>query len=107
MELDKIISHIKTKIVGVDKTKLPGDTIAFQFNVTDSGRFYVELKNKNINIEPYEYNDRDMLITINSTNLIKLIDGKLDPVKGFLMKKFKAEGDFSKVKVLAELMKSK
>ncbi|MDR0984364.1 MAG: SCP2 sterol-binding domain-containing protein [Ruminococcus sp.] len=107
MELTQLISYIKQKISGVDKANLPSDTIAFQFNVSDLGRFYVELKNKEINIEPHEYNDRDMLITINSTNLIKLIDGKLDPVKGFLMKKFKAEGDFSKVKILAELMKKR
>jgi putative sterol carrier protein len=107
MELNQIIAYIKQKIETVDTSKLPNDTIAFQFNVSDSGRFYVELKDKNVNIEPYEYNDRDMLITINSTNLIKLIDGKLDPVKGFLSRKFKAEGDFSKVKVLAELISNK
>ena len=57
------------------------------------GVFYVEIKNGKINVEPYEYYDRNAIITATGTNLIKLINGKLDPVVAFTTGKLKVDGD--------------
>ncbi|MDE7035297.1 MAG: SCP2 sterol-binding domain-containing protein, partial [Eubacteriales bacterium] len=54
---------------------------------------------------PYEYNDRDALISIAMTNFEKLLTGKLDPRIAYATGKLKAEGNLGKVLSLAEILK--
>ena len=46
------------------------DFLAVQVNITgkESGVFYVEVKDGKVNVEPYEYNDRNCAVTMNMTN---------------------------------------
>ena len=78
-----------------------------QINLTGqaAGTFYVEIKGGNLAIEPYEYRDRDVEITISSENFQKLIEGKLDPVAAFTFGKLKAQGDLGKALELKKLLK--
>ena len=47
----------------------------------------------NATFEPYEYYDRNAILTVNATNFTKLINGKLDPVIAFTTGKLKVDGD--------------
>ena len=83
------------------------DFLAVQVNITgkDSGVFYVEVKDHRINVEPYEYNDRNCAVTISMTDFNKMLDGKLDPVLAFTTKKLKVDGDVGKALEFSKLLK--
>lgn len=94
MTYESIVETVRQKFADADVSSVPG-TLAFQFNVIGKaeGIFYVEIKDGKVNVEPYEYYDRNAVIIMNGTNLIKLINGKLDPVAAFTTGKLKVEGD--------------
>ncbi len=52
--------------------------IAIQINVTGEGAgiMYLEVAQRQVSIEPYDYYDRDGIITIDSTVLLDLCNGK-------------------------------
>ena len=79
---------------------------AYQFNITGeaSGIFYVEVKNGELYVEPYEYFDRDAMFTCSAATLRAMADGKLDPVMAFTMQKLKVEGNFDKALRFKELV---
>ncbi|MBO5448010.1 MAG: SCP2 sterol-binding domain-containing protein [Ruminococcus sp.] len=83
------------------------DFLAVQVNIKgeNGGVFYIEVKNGNISVEPYEYHDRSCAITMNMDNFNKLIDGKLDPVAAFTLGKLKVDGDIGKALEFAKLVK--
>lgn len=83
------------------------DFLAVQVNLTDvtPGVFYVEVKDQQLNIAPYDYYDRSCAITVSSTNFNKLIEGKLDPVVAFTLGKLKVDGDLGKALEFAGLLK--
>ena len=101
--------ELLTKVRGLaSKTDVTGrDFLAVQVNITgkEGGVFYVEVKDGKINVEPYEYNDRNCAITINMTNFNKLIDGKLDPILAFTTGKLKVDGDAGKALEFSKLLK--
>ena len=101
--------ELLTKVRGLaSKTDVSGrDFLAVQINITgkEEGVFYVEVKDGKINVEPYEYNDRNCAITINMTNFNKLIDGKLDPILAFTTGKLKVDGDAGKALEFSKLLK--
>ncbi|MDO4796687.1 MAG: SCP2 sterol-binding domain-containing protein [Coriobacteriales bacterium] len=85
------------------------DFLAVQVNLTgkadEAGVFYVEIKDGNISVAPYEYEDRSCGITMKNKDFNKLIDGKLDPVVAYTMRKLKVDGDIGKAVEFANLIK--
>lgn len=80
--------------------------LAYQFNITGegSGIFYVEVKEGQLYIEPYEYFDRDAMFTASADVFAKILDGKMDPVAAFTLQKMKVEGNFDKALKLKTLI---
>jgi putative sterol carrier protein len=107
MTFDELIAKVRGIVEGFDVTGR--DFLAVQVNISgnDGGVFYVEVKDGKINVEPYEYNDRDCAITMNMKDFNKLIDGKLDPVVAFTMRKLKVEGEVGKALEFSKLLKRK
>jgi putative sterol carrier protein len=105
MTFNELVTKVRTMAQAVDASNR--DFLAVQINITgkDPGVFYVEVKDHRINVEPYEYIDRNCAITINMTNFNKLIDGKLDPILAFTTGKLKVEGDAGKALEFANLLK--
>lgn len=91
-------SSFKKRFIDVDVSDIK-EHYAFQFNITDKdagGVFYVEVKDGVLNIEPYEYHDRDAMFTCSSELLDKIVEKKQDPVTAFLTQKLKVEGNIDK-----------
>ena len=88
--------YVKTLFMNADVSDIK-EHLAYQFNITGeaSGIFYVEVKDGELHIEPYEYYDRNAIIHINGTNWIKLINGKLNPVVAFTTGKLSVDGDIN------------
>ena len=104
MTYEEIVANVKEAYASADASKV-SEHVAFQCNITGEGEgaFYVEIKDGKINVEPYEYHDRDILVTANADTIIGLANGKIDPVKAFLIGKLKAEGDLGKASFLKQL----
>lgn len=83
--------------------------LAYQFNITGEaeGIFYVEVKEGVLYVEPYEYFDRDAMFTASAETLMKIAEGKLDPVLAFTLQKLKVEGNIDKALKLKDLINSK
>ena len=105
MTFNELVTKVRNMAQTVDASNR--DFLAVQINITgkDPGVFYVEVKDHRINVEPYEYIDRNCVITINMTNFNKLIDGKLDPIFAFTTGKLKVDGDVGKALEFSKIVK--
>lgn len=101
--------EIKNKFMGADVSDIK-EHLAYQFNIEDEeagGIFYVEVKDGKLFVEPYEYYDRDAMFTSTPDTLMKIAEGKLDPVLAFTVQKLKVEGDIDKALRLKEIIELK
>lgn len=99
MTYEQVVAKIKNKYSDIDASSIEG-TQAIQINLsgkTTEGIFYIEVKDGKVNVEPYDYHDNWATVTINPTNLFKILDGKLDPVLAFTTGKVKIDGDIPTV----------
>ena len=60
-----------------------------------------------MNVEPYEYHDRDAAFTCSADTLFRMAEGKLDPVAAVLRGKLKVEGNIDKALKLKGLIGGK
>ena len=81
--------------------------LAIQFNIFGEGEgaFYVELADGNINVEPYEYFDRDILISTTYDIALKIVSGELDIQEEAYAGRLFAEGRLGKSALLKEIVK--
>lgn len=95
MTYESLVEAARDKFCPLDVSDVQG-VRAFQINIDGkavNGIFYIEIKDGKVNVEPYEYYDRNAILMMNGTNFLKLISGKLDPVIAFTSGKIKVEGD--------------
>ena len=62
MKYEELVERVREATKNRIASRAVG-TVAFQFNVTgeSEGAFYVEVSDGKINVEPYEYYDREVL----------------------------------------------
>lgn len=108
MTYSEYFASVKTKFMGADVSDIH-EHLAYQFNVLgeESGVFYVEIKDGQLFIEPYEYFDRDAMFTAKAGVFNDIMDGKLDPVVAFTLQKLKVEGNIDKALKINDLIKSR
>lgn len=106
MDFFQIFNEVKETFMQSDVSDYQGH-LALQVNMTGEGegRFYAELNNGVLNVEPYEYYDRDVMFTIDSKDFLKLIHGQLDPIFAFTIGKLKVDGDLGKALEIQRLIK--
>ena len=80
--------------------------LAVQYNLTGEGEgaFYMEVKDGRIDVQPYDYNDRDILVTADARTILDMMSGKLDAVKAYLTHKITAEGELGKADILKKII---
>lgn len=101
--------EIKNKFMGADLSDIR-EHLAFQFNIEDEeagGIFYVEVKDGELSVEPYEYYDRDAMFTATPDIFLKIAEGKMDPVWAFTVQKLKVEGNIDKALRLKDIIEHK
>lgn len=107
MTYEQVVSKVKSKFKNVDASGIDG-VVALQINLEGkniNGIFYIEVKDRKVNVEPYEYYDRHAIVTINPTNLFKLVEGKLDPIEAYTKGKVTIDGDTGAALRVIELVK--
>ena len=105
MKYEELVKVLKDNYEQADAGMVK-EHIAIQFNVTgeSQGAFYLEIADGQIHIEPYEYYDRDVLVTVSEENLISIFEGKLDFVDAFNAGDLKAEGNLIKALALKDVI---
>lgn len=108
MTYEELVQKIKDIADESDASKIQ-DHVAFQFNIEGeaAGAFYLDIKDGEADVQPYEYYDRDVLITCTAEILLQIMDGKLDPVLAYTLHKIRVEGDLGKALLLKEVVGQK
>lgn len=107
MTYEQIVAKVKEKYEGVDASSVEG-VQAIQINLSGKnteGVFYIEVKNGEVNVEPYDYHDNWATVTVAPTNLLKILDGKLNPVIAYTTGKVSINGDADTVLRIIKLAK--
>ena len=97
MTYEEIFSKTKEIVLKSDVSEV-NDHLAVQVNIEGEGEgaFYIELKENQLYVEPYEYYDRDCKFIMAANDFLDLINGKLDPVFAFTVGKLRIEGSIDK-----------
>lgn len=105
MTYAEMFSKVKGMFIGADVSEVK-EHLAFQFNVTGEaeGIFYVEVNDGSLNVEPYEYYDRDAMFTCTAETLMKIAEGKKDPILAVTLGQLKVEGNIDKALKLKSLI---
>ena len=108
MTYEDLVKQVKEIAAESDASKIQ-EHVAFQFNIEGeaAGAFYLDIKDGKADVEPYEYYDRDVLITSTADNLLQIMEGKLDPVAAYTLHKIRVEGDLGKALLLKEVVGKK
>ncbi len=105
MKYEEIVEKVRKTFKNTDVSMIE-EHLAYQFNIEGEGEgaFYVEVKEGQLYIEPYEYYDRDAVFTCKSDVLFKMISGKLDPIMAFSLGMLKVDGSIDKALRLKEFI---
>ncbi|MBQ5994334.1 MAG: SCP2 sterol-binding domain-containing protein [Clostridia bacterium] len=107
MTYEQIVEKVKAKYENANASKIKG-TQAIQINLAGKnveGIFYIEVKDGKVNVEPYDYHDNWATLTIAPTNLIKILDKKMDVAAAYASDKIAIDGDFDTVLRIFKLAK--
>ena len=108
MTYEKIFNDVKKAFSKADVKAFTGD-FAFQFNITGEGEgiFYAAYKNGALSIEPYDYNDRDVIFAADGKTLVDIATGKTEPIEAIKAGKLSVDGNHELAKQLMFLIASK
>lgn len=108
MTYEELVQQVKDIAESADAGAVQ-EHVAFQFNIEGeaAGAFYLDIKDGRADVEPYEYYDRDVLITCTAQTLLDIVEGRLDPVLAFTIQKIRVEGDLGKALLLKEVVGQK
>ena len=107
MTYEEIVKKAQELVAKADASGI-SDHLAVQYNVTGEGEgaFYMEVKDGKVDVQPYDYNDRDILVTADGQTILDMMSGKIDIVAAYLTHKVAAEGDLGKADLLKKLISS-
>lgn len=94
---EDIVAKTAKKVLAADITKIV-EPISAQIVVYGEcdGIFYVEIRDGIISVMPYDYKNADIEIIANSTELAKIVDGKLNVYEAISSGSFNIYGDAGK-----------
>lgn len=101
MKYEELVEKVKEGVKEAKVSKKIGH-VAFQFNVEGEaeGAFYLEISDGDISVEPYEYYDRDVIITTTADTIVQMVEGKVKPRAAYAEELLKVYGDADLLEVL-------
>ncbi len=100
---------IKKKTAKLDASSLPHD-LAMQVNLTDEdcgGTFYVANIGGNFAVEPYDYYDHTVMLTLASKVFLDVITGKLDATDAIFRGLVDIQGNIDHAQAVADIAPKK
>lgn len=101
MKYEDLVAQVKAVAQKARVSRIVGHA-AFQFNIEGEaeGAFYIELTGGKINVEPFEYYDRDVLIVTKADIVLQMLSGKIKPREAYANGFLHAYGDVELLDVL-------
>ena len=101
MTYQELVKKVQTALVKADASKIE-DHIAVQVNVTGEaeGAFYMEIADRVLYVEPYDYNDRDTLLTADGAVVLAIAQSKTTLDAAVAEGKAFVDGDYDKLAAL-------
>lgn len=105
MTYEENFKKLKKILMRADVSKIKED-LAFQFNILGEGEgiFYAAIKDGELSVEPYDYNDRDAMFIATANVFTQIAQGKLKPSSAFSTGKLKIEGDIEKAREIQKIV---
>ena len=101
MRYEELVENVRNATRKAEVSKTIGH-VAFQFNVEGEaeGAFYLEITGGKINVEPYEYYDRDIIVWTTAEVIMQMTEGKLRPRGAYTDGLLRVDGDVGLLEVL-------
>lgn len=101
MTYQELVKKVNKALTAVDASAI-SEHIAVQVNVTGDaeGAFYIEAADGKLAVEPYDYVDRDAMLTASAEDLLAVAAGKLTLEAGVAEGKLALEGNYDKLMML-------
>ena len=101
MKYEEIVEKVRVATSRVNVSRAVGH-IAFQFNIEGEGEgaFYLEIADGKVNVEPYEYYDRDVIIVTTADVIMQMLENGLQPMVAYTNDQLKVYGNINQLKVL-------
>lgn len=108
MKKEDVVQELRERFKDSDTSNVEG-VVAVQVDLRDEdgGTLYLEVKDKFLSIEPYEYYDRNVILNVSSGDLLEIVDKKLDPNDAISKGILNAYGDLGKALEILNLSKPK
>ncbi|MCR4922443.1 MAG: SCP2 sterol-binding domain-containing protein [Lachnospiraceae bacterium] len=102
MRYEEVVKCVKEAFKDADVNSV-SEHIAVQINITGEGEgaFYVEISQGKVFVEPYDYCDRDGLITASADTIIAVAKGEITIDEAISNETLRAEGNMDKMRVVA------
>ncbi len=107
MSYEEIFQACKEEFMKADVSHLQGH-LAVQVDIIGEGEgaFYIELKDGQLFVEPYEYYDRDVKLIATAKDFLKIAKGSMNAVLAYTTGKLRVEGDLGKALELQNMIES-
>ena len=94
MVYEELVARVRKAMKMVQVSREVGH-LAYQFNVEGEGEgyFYVELDNGKVNVMPYEYYDRDLIVVTTAEVILQMLEGKITPRVAYTNGQLRVYGD--------------
>lgn len=107
MTFIQAFDKISERINGNAKITTDKDFFAVQVQLTNkdcSGIFYIKYEYGNLSIEPYDYRDNSVAISLSYLTFNKLIDGRIDVASGIASGNIDAVGDLTAAEAICSIV---
>lgn len=107
MTFIQAFNKISERINGNAKITTDKDFFAIQVELTNkdcSGIFYIKYEYGNLSIEPYDYRDNSVAISLSYLTFNKLIDGRIDVASGIASGNIDAVGDLTAAEAICSIV---
>lgn len=101
MTYHEIVYRVREDMENADAREI-FEHIAVQINIIGEGEgaFYIEVAERHICVEPYDYHDRDGLLIATGDTILRMAEGDITPIEAYEQGLLKVEGNMDKLYAL-------
>lgn len=97
MKFDEIYNEVKTILESHDYSSFGFGLYSYEFDITGEGegKFYLEVRDGTVKIQPFDYRSSTCTMMINSKYLLRILRHQLTPTAAYSTGRLKIKGDVS------------
>lgn len=105
MTYEEIVDKVRDDFENADARSIY-EHVALQVNIEGEaeGIFYIEIANREISVEPYDYYDKDGLVVTTAQTVSDIIDGLIPSREAYAKGLLEIKGDMDKVKLFENIV---